>query len=43
MSNPFCMMMEESNNMTDKSCIILVRALDSEEGKACTLGFLTCL
>ena len=31
--NPFSLMMDESNDKTDKSCIILVRCLDSSEGK----------
>ena len=29
-------MMDESNDKTDKSCIILVRVLDSDCGKVCT-------
>ena len=29
-------MMDESNDKTDKSCIILVRVLDSERGEVCT-------
>ena len=33
MSNPSSIMMDESN---DKSCIISVRVLDSEEGRVCT-------
>lgn len=32
MSNPFSVMMDESNDKTDKSCIILVRVLDPEVG-----------
>ena len=32
MTNPYSMMMDESNDNTDKSCIILVRAFDSELG-----------
>ncbi len=36
MSNPFSLMMDESNDNTDKSCIILVRILDSEQGEVCT-------
>ena len=29
-------MMDESNDKTDKSCIILVRVIDSEKGETCT-------
>lgn len=36
MLNPFCIMMDESNDKNDKSCIILVRVLDSEQRKVCT-------
>ena len=36
MSNPFSIMMDESNDKTDKSCIILARVLDSEKGEVCT-------
>ena len=36
MSNPFSIMMDESNDKTDKSCIILVRVLDPEVGDICT-------
>ena len=32
MSNPFSIMMDESNDKTDKSCIILVRVLDPAVG-----------
>ena len=32
MSNPYSIMMDESNDKTDKSCIILVRVLDPEVG-----------
>ena len=35
-NNPFSLMMDESNDKTDKSCIILVRVLDSEKGETCT-------
>ena len=33
MSNPFSLMMDESNDKTDKSCIILVRTLDTKLGE----------
>ena len=36
MSNPFSILMDESNDKTDKSCIILVRVLDSSRGEVCT-------
>ena len=36
MSNPYSMMMDKSNDKTDKSCIILVRAFDSELGNVHT-------
>ena len=36
MSNPFSLLMDESNDKTDKSCIILVRTLDEELGDTCT-------
>lgn len=36
MSNPFSIMMDESNDKTDKSCIILVKFLDYEHGEVCT-------
>ena len=36
MSNPFSIMMDESNDKTNKSCIILVRVLDSEKGVVST-------
>ena len=36
MSNPFSIMIDESNDNTDKSCIILVRVLDPEVGDVCT-------
>ena len=32
MSNPFSIMMDESNDKTDKSCVILVRVLDPAVG-----------
>lgn len=32
MKNPFSILMDESNDKTDKSCIILVRILDSAVG-----------
>ena len=32
MSNPFSVLMDESNDKTDKSCIILVKVLDPECG-----------
>ena len=32
-ANPFSVMMDESNDKTYKSCIILVRILDSEKGE----------
>ncbi len=32
MSNPFSILMDESNDKQDKSCIILVRVLDAELG-----------
>ncbi len=32
LSNPFSIMIDESNDKTDKSCIILVRVFDSEVG-----------
>ena len=34
--NPFSIMMDESNDKTDKSCIILIRVLDTEKGDICT-------
>ena len=36
MSSPYSIMMDESNDKTDKSCIILVRVLDSQEARVCT-------
>ncbi len=33
---PFSIMIDESNDSTDKSCIILVRILDPEVGDVCT-------
>ena len=36
MSNPFSIMLDESNDKIDKSCIILVRVLDPEVGNVCT-------
>ena len=30
MSNPFSVLMDESNNKQDKSCIVLVKVLDAE-------------
>ena len=36
MSTAFSLLMDESNDKTDKSCIILVRALDEELGDVCT-------
>ena len=36
MSNPFSLLIDESNDKTDKSCIILVRTLDEELGDVCT-------
>ena len=36
MSNFLSVMMDESNDKTDKSCIILVRILDSDLGDICT-------
>ena len=35
-SNSFSILMNESNDKTDKSCIILVRVLDFEKRKVCT-------
>ena len=32
----FSLLMDESNDKTDKSCIILVCLLDSDEGDVCT-------
>ena len=32
MSNPFSLLMDESNDKTNKSCIILARVLDSQVG-----------
>ena len=34
--NPFSVMMDESNDKSNKSCIILVRVLDPEIGDVCT-------
>ena len=34
--NPFSIMMDESSDKTDKSCIILIRVLDTEKGDICT-------
>ena len=42
MTTPFSLMVDESNDKTDKSCIILVRALGSEVGDVRT-SFLICL
>ena len=36
MSNPFSVLMDESNDKPDKSCIILVRVLDAELGNVKT-------
>ena len=36
MSNPFSVLMDESNDKQDKSCIILVRVLDAELGNVKT-------
>ena len=36
LSNPFSIMLDESNDNVDKSCIILVRLLDPEVGNVCT-------
>ena len=36
MSNPFSLLVDESNDKANKSCIILVRVLDSEIGDVCT-------
>ena len=36
MSNPFSIMMDESNDKTDKLCIILVRSLDSQTSEVHT-------
>ena len=36
LSNPFSIMLDESNDKIDKSCIILVRVLDPEVGNVCT-------
>ena len=36
LSNPFSIMLDESNDKIDKSCIILVRLLDPELGNVCT-------
>ena len=36
MSAPFSLLMDESNDKTDKSCIILVRVLDPVIGEVCT-------
>ena len=33
---PFSIMLDESNDKIDKSCIILVRVLDPEVGNVCT-------
>ena len=38
-SNPFSIMLDESNDKIDKSCIILVRVLDPEVGNVCTRFF----
>ncbi len=42
MSKFFSVMMDESNDKTDKSCIILVRVLDSEFGDIRILDFSIC-
>ena len=36
MSNPFSVLMDESNDKKDKSCIILVRVLDAKLGNVKT-------
>ena len=36
LSNPFSIMLDESNDKIDMSCIILVRVLDPEMGDVCT-------
>lgn len=36
LSNPFSIMIDESNDKTDKSCIILVRVFDPHVGNVCT-------
>ena len=36
MSTPFSLLMDESNDKTDKSCIILVRVLDPVVGEVRT-------
>jgi len=36
LSNPFSIMLDESNDKMDKSCIILVWVLDPESGNVCT-------
>ena len=36
LSNPFSIMIDESNDKVNKSCIILVRLLDPEIGNVCT-------
>lgn len=36
LSNPFSILIDESNDKVDKSCIILVRLLDPEVGNVCT-------
>ncbi len=36
LSNPFSLLVDESNDKVDKTCIILVRLLDPEVGNVCT-------
>jgi hypothetical protein len=36
MSTPFSLLMDESNDKTDKCCIILVRVLDPVIGEVCS-------
>ena len=35
-NNPFSIMIDESNDSTDKSCIILIRVFDHNVGNVCT-------
>ena len=41
LTNPFSILMDESNDKNDKSCIILVRMFDSSVGDICHLADLT--
>ncbi len=42
MSYPFSILMDESNDKQDKSCIILVRVLDAELGNVKTKFWVRC-